>query len=78
MPHDFTDELPLWSEPDAQAVLASICVKQGVDPDVLRELICIKRQFSSATGWSEHYRNQWRKWPWKNDASRGDIALFLW
>ena len=44
MPHDFTDELPLWSEPEAQAVVASICAKHGVDADVLRDLVRIERE----------------------------------
>ena len=45
MPHDFTDELALWSEPDAQAVLATMCAKHGVDPDVLRALVRIERAY---------------------------------
>lgn len=45
MPHDFTDELPLWSEPEAQAVLASICEKHGVSSDVLRDLVRIEREY---------------------------------
>ena len=42
---DFTDELPLWSETEAQGVLANICTKHGVDPDVLRDLVRIEREY---------------------------------
>lgn len=45
MPLDFTDELPLWSETEAQGVLANICTKHGVDPDVLRDLVRIEREY---------------------------------
>ena len=45
MRHDFTKDLPLWSEPEAQAVLTSICAKHGVDPDILRELVRIEREY---------------------------------
>ncbi|MDP1645605.1 MAG: hypothetical protein Q8L71_08915 [Thiobacillus sp.] len=42
----FLGDLPLWSDPNARAVLEELCVKHGVPMDVLEELVGIQRERS--------------------------------
>lgn len=42
----FLGDLPLWSDPNARAVLEELCVKHSVPIDVLEELVGIQRERS--------------------------------
>lgn len=42
----FLGDLPLWSDPNAHAVLEALCAKHGVPIDVIEELVGIQRERS--------------------------------
>lgn len=42
----FLGDLPLWSDPNARAILEELCVKHGVSMDVLEQLVGIQRERS--------------------------------
>ena len=46
MSDTFLGDLPLWSDPNARAVLEALCVKHGVPIDVIEELVGIQRERS--------------------------------
>lgn len=49
MPDGYFDEhplsdLPLWSDETAAGILAEVCEKHGVPPDVLTDLVTLQRE----------------------------------
>jgi hypothetical protein len=43
MPEDNLEDLPLWVDPEAQAVLDELCERYRVPQDVLEQLVAIVR-----------------------------------
>jgi hypothetical protein len=43
MPNDSLQDLPLWTDSEAQVVLDELCEQHGVPRDVLEELVGIVR-----------------------------------